>query len=145
MHNISYVGRQLAYQQMSLPFLLLSLRFSGWARDCMVWNTHTKGVILVSLCWLYGLYLLSGFFFAYPQPTHCWDRVGKRKSFGAVKVPLTSSQNTDVLSTLFESEIQRTAPHGLLWRKLTPSQPDPIQLDSNGLCTCTWLRFLILK
>lgn len=42
----------------------------------------------------------------------------------------TACQNVGELSTLSRPQIQTAAPYGLLWRKLTPSPPDPEQIQS---------------
>lgn len=66
---------------------------------------------------------------AHPQPTCCGFRVGKkRKSLDIVQALLIGSQNIAVLSTLIQSQSQNTVPYGLRWRKLAPSQPDPVHL-----------------
>jgi len=54
-------------------------------------------------------------------------RVGKRGTLVTVQALFSNIQNTGVLSTLVWSEIQDTAPYGLLLRKLTPSQLYPVQ------------------
>ena len=51
---------------------------------------------------------------------------GWKDGLDAVSALLCSSQNTGVLSTHFQPQIQSTALWGLLWGKLTPSQPDSI-------------------
>lgn len=61
------------------------------------------------------------------QPTRWWRRVGKREKVNVVQVLLSNSKSSGVLSALFYSQILNSALYGLLWRKLTASQPGPTQ------------------
>lgn len=65
-----------------------------------------------------------------PQPTCCGGRAGKRESFDTVQELFSHSQNAGVLPALFFSQMQRTAPCGLLRRKLIPSHPDPTVIQN---------------
>jgi len=60
-------------------------------------------------------------------------RVGTREGLAAVQALLHNSENIIGLSTLFQPQIQSTALYELLWRKLTPSQPDPAEQLNTGL------------
>lgn len=54
---------------------------------------------------------------------------------------------TEQLTTLFYPQIQITAPYGLLWRKLTSSQTDPVQLYLKpkwSSCTYWLIHFFLL-
>lgn len=82
-----------------------------------------QNIPLVSLGWLFWL---CPFLVSCPPSAHRTLEEG----FGgkAVIAPLSNSQNTDVLLTLFQTEIQSPALGSLLWGKLTPSQLDTLQL-----------------
>lgn len=56
--------------------------------------------------------------------------MGERKRFHAVQALLSSSQNTGVVSKLKPQIQKKTAPYSLVWRKLTPSQPDQYNLGT---------------
>lgn len=43
-----------------------------------------------------------------------------------------------LLSTLCSSQVQNIAPCKLLWRKLTPWQPKPVQTERQILWSCQW-------
>lgn len=51
------------------------------------------------------------------------DRVGKREIVGTMQALFNTSQNTSMLPILFQLHSQNTGQYGLIWRKLTPSQP----------------------
>lgn len=70
-----------------------------------------------------------------PQLTH-WGRYGEGESLELGKQWSTTAKLLLCLSTLFQPQIQRTAPHGLLWRKLAPSQLDPVKPNPREVSIC---------
>jgi len=67
-----------------------------------------------------------------------------REIHDAVRALLTHSKNllSTVWSTLFYPQMQSTAPCEMLWRKLTPSQPDSVQY---GDCSAYWCMHCFVK
>jgi len=92
-----------------------------WAHCHMVWSTPSNNLGQLSwLCFLSTSYPLL----TYSLVGH---RVRNREDLDAVQKLFSTGQNTGLLSTLLWSQIQSTAPYGLLWTKLTPSHPVPVQ------------------
>lgn len=76
-----------------------------------------------------------------PQPIPRWQgadqgRTKAREGLDAVPALLSNSKSTAVLPRLSWPQMPNTAPHQLLWRTLTPSQPDPAKSD---ICLSTHL------
>ena len=96
----------------------LLLRFHCWA-DAL-WHE-------ISLCspGVSGPGCVPSWPLAHLQPAHGGAKPGKIKGHDSAQVLLSNSQNTGLLPTLLWSQIQNAAPYRLLWRKPTPSQPDP--------------------
>jgi len=64
-----------------------------------------------------------------------------QESLDAVQALFSNMQNVGLLSALVWPQIQGTAPHGLLWRKLPPSRPGQDTGLKAPLCAVTeWQR-----
>lgn len=115
-----------------LPLIILSLSFYFRAWCHTSWN-----IPLVSgcqLCWLCTFPVSC----ALPAYSLWGVQSGKEKAL--VLCTDCSATAKMLLSTLFQQQIQNTAPYGLLWRKLTPSQPELVnyQLGSVAVSSVTW-------
>lgn len=100
--------------------------FNCWARHYMAWSTSGYFGSPGWLCSLPNSYKTHSIF------TEKW------KALVLYKTLFSHNSSITVLPALIWSEIQNTAPHKLLWRKLTPAQ----------LCTNGWVdRYekLVLK
>lgn len=76
----------------------------------------------------------------------CWgSRAGKTESLNAEQALLSNSRKNIGLPTLFWSQSQITALCGLLRRKLTPSQADPVwYIATDSPSSCLLLDTLLL-